>query len=75
MKIHSDTDMETLVNIVIGLQHEHVHRKYDARLLILRNLEDMNGAGWSSLPVHTRRGLIKIIAGNLATVPMEAAHA
>ncbi len=75
MKIHSDTDMETLVNIVIGLQHAHEHRKYDARLLILRNLEDMNGAGWSLLPGHTRRGLIKIITGNLATVPMEAAHA
>ena len=71
--IYHDADMETLVDIVT--LSNNANRRAFAMLKIYLALDEMNGAGWSLLPVHTRRGLIKIVAGNLATVPMEAAHA
>ncbi len=74
MSYPNRADMETLVDIVINPM-SNGKRRATAKHMIYLNLDEMNGAGWSLLPVHTRRGLIKIVAGNLATVPMEAAHA
>ncbi len=69
------TDMETLVNIVMGPRKECDYVRVEARVLIFLSLNEMNGSGWSRLPVHTRKDLIKIVAGPLANISIEAAHA
>ncbi len=66
-------DMETLVDIVTN-PNSNVKRRAAAKYVIYLDLDEMNGAGWSILPAHTRKDLIKIVAGPMATVPLEAAH-